>query len=138
MEKVLEETKLEVYDLEFMPKKNLLRIYIQDPNSQTASLEDCVAFDKLLGPLLEENEKTPDDLILEVSSPGVFRSLKNQSHYESALGKRVKVKTREKKVIGVLESVSESFDWIEIFLESGDRIRIRPEKIKKGLIRSFV
>ena len=128
-----EKTTLEVYDLEFWPKKNLLRVYIQDPQSETASLEDCIAFDHLLGPLIEESEETPEDLTLEVSSPGVFRPLRTKGHYQSVLGKRIKVKAKKETFVGVLNSVDENFKWIKVFVErKGPEVQIRPEDIKKA------
>ncbi len=85
--KVADEIELELYDLEYQSK--LLRVFVQNPQTKTALIEDCVRFDRALTPYLEEAEWVPKGLTLEVSSPGVYRQLKTHQHFLEACGETV-------------------------------------------------
>jgi len=79
-----------LYDLEYISGSSTLRLYIMDEKTKTAVIEDCVKVDRALTPVFEE-EWVPDDIVLEVSSPGVYRSLKTLDHFELALNENISV-----------------------------------------------
>lgn len=91
----IEEKGLAIYDLEYIAGSTTLRIYIMNPESGNAVIEDCVKVDKALDPLFEE-AWIPEDITLEVSSPGVNRKLRTREHFEAAIGERVNLRLIKK------------------------------------------
>jgi ribosome maturation factor RimP len=91
-EKIVVDEGLCLYDMEYKPKQAVLRVFIFDNETKTALLEDCIKVDRALGPFLESEAWVPENIVLEVSSPGVYRSLKSKRHFHEALGAIVKVK----------------------------------------------
>lgn len=89
---VISSHELCLYDLEYLSVQKLLRIYIYQAATKTAQLEDCVKIDKALSPAFEETEWIPEEITLEVSSPGIFRDLRTLEHYQMAVGERIKAK----------------------------------------------
>jgi ribosome maturation factor RimP len=58
------------------------------------TFEDCVRVSKRLLDLDEQEELIPAHCTLEVSSPGINRSLRLPDHFVGAIGERVRVKFR--------------------------------------------
>ncbi len=87
---------LKLYDLEYIPGNQLLRLFIMDPETNSAVIEDCMKVDRALTPFIEEEEWMPSELVLEVSSPGVYRHLREKSHFEAAIGKNIGLQLRQK------------------------------------------
>ena len=89
---------LVLYDVDFNPRKNLLQVFIMREDTQTAMIGDCVLMNKALAPAFESSEWIPDNVILEVSSPGVYRKLSCKWHFELAKGKTVSVFLEQRPV----------------------------------------
>ena len=123
-QKLTSENDLELYDLDYLSNNHTLRVFIMNPETKTAVVEDCVLIDKALTPFVEEEEWMPDTLTVEVSSPGIFRTLKTTRHFEWSVGERVSITIQgnlseevvgslpkslqgQKKFIGVVESASD-------------------------------
>lgn len=137
---------LALYDLEYYPGQGLLRIYIFNEETKTALLEDCVRIDRALSPYIEKEEWVPEALTLEVSSPGIYRSLKIKDHFLRAIDQWVSLvvssqfnsdslkdlpsKYRgQKKFRGILKEVSE--DSIVLGLENC-QLKLHYDAIKKA------
>ena len=86
---VLKDLNLEVYDLEYLSSNSVLRIYVQDPKTKSAVIEDCIKVDQALTEHIENLDWMPEELTLEVSSPGMFREIKSRKHFEAAVGENV-------------------------------------------------
>ena len=82
--KVIAETDFVLYDLDYNNGGKTLRVFIMDPKTNTAVIDDCVAVDRGFTPFMEEADWIPDDIVLEVSSPGMFRSLNTIEHFKMA------------------------------------------------------
>ncbi len=87
--KVVSAEGLELYDLEWSPNSGNLCVYIMNPDTKTAVLDDCVKVDRAFSPYVEEESWVPDNLVLEVSSPGLFRHLNQIKHFQMSLGQDV-------------------------------------------------
>jgi ribosome maturation factor RimP len=85
-EPVVQETGYRLYDLEYVTTQKLLRLYIQDPRTGSALIDDCVKVDNALTEPFEKEEWIPEDVVLEVSSPGVYRHLANLEHFKMSIG----------------------------------------------------
>lgn len=86
--KVVKENALELYDLEYISSNATLRVFIYDPKTKTAVIEDCVKIDRAMTPYLEE-DWVADNIILEVSSPGMFRPLRMHEHFDLAMNQMI-------------------------------------------------
>jgi ribosome maturation factor RimP len=62
----------------------------------SAVIDDCVAVDKALTPVFEETEWIPEDITLEVSSPGLYRPLRTKEHFEWVKGQEVQLHLKQK------------------------------------------
>jgi ribosome maturation factor RimP len=75
-------------------KARLLRIYIDKPGGVTHG--DCELVSERLGKLLDDEDVIPgDSYTLEVSSPGVERSLSKPRDFERVIGQKIRVAVRE-------------------------------------------
>ena len=99
-----------MYHMEYVHEDgmNILRFYIEHENG--IALVDCEAVSRRISDILDEKDPISEDYNLEVSSPGVFRTLFTKAHMEAAVGEKVQIKTKKpvdgsKKFIGVLKEV---------------------------------
>lgn len=92
---VLEEVSLELVEVEFRPsgRRWLLRIFIDKPGGVT--IADCEWVSRELDRLLDVEEVIDHPYVLEVSSPGLTRSLKSKQDFERYEGRVCRVVTRE-------------------------------------------
>jgi ribosome maturation factor RimP len=90
-EPVVQETGYRLYDLEYIVGQKLLRLYIQDPRTGSALIEDCVKVDHALSAPFETEDWIPEEIVLEVSSPGVYRHLVNLEHFRMTVGEMIAV-----------------------------------------------
>lgn len=85
-EPIVQEAGYRLYDLEYVTTSKVLRLYIQDPRTGSALIEDCVKVDHALSPAFESETWIPEEVVLEVSSPGVYRHLANLEHFKMSIG----------------------------------------------------
>lgn len=90
-EPVVLEAGYRLYDMEYVAQQKLLRLYIQDPRTGSALIEDCVKVDKALSPAFETETWIPEEVVLEVSSPGVYRHIANLEHFKMSLNETIAV-----------------------------------------------
>jgi ribosome maturation factor RimP len=85
---------LRCYDVELhgAGSARTLRITIERDDRGSVDLETITAATQAVSPLLDAEPSLPGPFMLEVSSPGVERSLRRPSHFEGALGETVTVK----------------------------------------------
>jgi len=94
LEPILSSLGLTLWDLDFKKEgpQWLLRVYIErEPGGVT--LGDCETVSRDLGTALDVEDIIPHAYTLEVSSPGLDRSLTKPEHYRKCVGTQVKVKT---------------------------------------------
>ena len=91
IEPVLLANGLELVDVEFKKegKSWVLRIYIDKESGLT--LADCQKVSGLTGDLIEVEDIIDPEYILEVSSPGLNRSLKKEKDFIKFCGKKISV-----------------------------------------------
>lgn len=122
---------VKIYDIEYVKEGEdfYLRAYIDKDGG--VNIDDCENVSRALSDELDKEDFIADAYILEVSSPGLGRTLKKDSHFEYCLGEEVEIKlykpkdgTKEytgilkaydKETITILESEAEIvFDRKEI------------------------
>lgn len=93
----------------------VLRLLIERRDGSGISLDDCGAVSELAGRLLDVDDTVPQAYRLEVSSPGVFRPLRERRHFEQSVGREIRFtlapevlpERKERTVRGVLNAVAE-------------------------------
>lgn len=80
---------VEIYDVEYGKEGAdwYLRAYIDKPEG--VNIEDCEKVSRALSDALDKEDFIADAYILEVSSPGLGRTLKKDKHLEKSLGSEV-------------------------------------------------
>lgn len=81
-----------LYDVETVNENNrtIYRIYIVKEGG--VSLDDCENISRMLSPIYDVEPPVSGDYVLEVSSPGLERSLKEVRHFMQSLGELVSIK----------------------------------------------
>jgi ribosome maturation factor RimP len=112
-ERVASSSGLEVVDVDFRGggKSRMLRITIDKPAGVTH--EDCANVSREVGTILDVEESVSGPYLLEVSSPGLDRTLSRAADFERFVGSLVKLTTREpvngnRHVEGRLESAQDN------------------------------
>lgn len=140
---IVSETGYELYDVEYIKGSKTLRVYIADKETGSALIEDCVAVDRAFTEHVEAAEWIPDDFILEVSSPGVYRTLKSLEHFQNAEGELISVELKSrlegdslpKKLKGSkrIRGVLKNSDLEKVMLEvDGYELELGVQDIKKA------
>ena len=107
-----------------------LRVFIDKKGGVT--LDDCSAVSQQLSVMLDVEDFIPHSYHLEVSSPGVFRTLEEERDFERSVGERVSVKTfapqrGKRRFKGILNSFDD--DSVTVREPDGELVRIPRDRI---------
>ena len=127
----IEKLGYELYDIEYAKeaKNFFLRIYIDSPKG--ISLEDCEKVSNEINEPLDKSNIITEAYFLEVSSPGVEKVLRKDTHLEANIGEEIEVKlfkkddNGNKNYIGILKSFNEE----KIQIETDEEIVIERKNI---------
>ncbi len=134
LEPVVKAMGYELIDIDVNASRSsgLLRLYIDCEGG--VSLDDCEKVSRQVSAVLDVEDPIPGHYTLEVSSPGLNRSLRTREHFERYTGSRVKVKLKglldgRKRYTGYLAGV----DGEILTLQVDDRtVRLPLERIQKA------
>ena len=89
---IAEELNYDIYHIEYVKENGefYLRIYIEKDGGIT--LSDCEALSRRVSDLMDEKDPIKDPYFLEVSSPGLNRTLFTENHYKRFIGREVMVR----------------------------------------------
>lgn len=111
LEKLQKEIDFELVDVEFVKEASqyYLRVYCDMDKEGRISIDDCVEISRNISAWLDKEDFIPEEYILEVSSPGLGRTLKKDKDFKRELGKEVELKTfkainKQKEFSGILEN----------------------------------
>lgn len=128
---IADELNYDIYHVEYVKENGelYLRIYIEKDGGIT--LSDCEALSRRVSDLMDEKDQIKDPYFLEVSSPGLNRTLFTEEHYKRFIGREVMVKFTKsvdgkKNIKGILKEVNED----SIVVEADQLINIPKDKIK--------
>jgi len=133
LQPLIEERGLKLVDVEYVTAgKPVLRIYVYNPEG--TSIDDCEWISRRIGALLDIEDLIPVSYILEVSSPGLDRKLKNKEEYEIFKGRDIKVVTKEPlEGKNVFEGVLKGLEEDEVVLDTeGETVRIPLEAVARA------
>lgn len=132
---IAEKNGVEIYDVEYVKEGGdwYLRAYIDKPEGVT--INDCETVSRALSDALDVEDFIEDAYILEVSSPGLGRTLKKDRHLEKSLGAEVEIRTykpidKQKEFSGVLKA----YDAETVTIEEDGKERVFNRK-ETALIR---
>lgn len=130
----LKELKLELADLEYVQDGgySYLRVYIESEEKQT-DLEDCIALSSKIDSIADSMIK--EKFFLEVSTPGLERSLKKENDFIRFNGEKIKMFTKsqfdgKKSFEGVIHKFEN--DTIYLKMENDTILEIPISKMKKA------
>ncbi len=127
---IAEKYGVEIYDVEYVKEGSdwYLRAYIDKPEG--VNINDCENVSRALSDVLDAEDYIEDAYILEVSSPGLGRTLKKDRHLEKSLGEEVEIRTykpidKQKEFAGILKAYDK--DTITIEEDSEERVFARAD-----------
>jgi len=122
-----------IYDVEYRKEGAawVLRIFIYGENG--VNIDDCENVSRGLGEILDREDFIKEAYMLEVSSPGLDRSLTRDWHFEISINQPVTVKlfnkiNEKKKINGILKVFDGESATVE---EDGEEIVVKRDNISK-------
>ena len=108
IEKTINELGYELYDVEYAKegKDYFLRIFID--KNEGIDLNDCEKVNDAVNPILDAADYIKEQYFLEISSPGIDRTLRKDKHLKQNIGEKVEIKlfkpiNKQKNIIGILK-----------------------------------
>lgn len=118
---IAEKNQVEIYDIEYVKEGSewYLRAFIDKEGG--VNINDCEAVSRALSDELDRTDFIEDAYILEVSSPGLGRTLKKDKHFQKSLMEEVEIRTY-KPILGSKEfsGILKAFDNNTITILSGE------------------
>ncbi len=126
---VLDTLALRLVEVEYKEAgpRSILRIFVDKPGGVT--IDDCVEASREINVRLDVEDIIPHRYTLEVSSPGLTRRLRRPEDFKSAVGKQVKIITKEGCFVGQLAGFEE--ETVEVIAQ-GSRRKLRLAEIEKA------
>lgn len=124
---VTESFGVSVYDVEYVTENNekYLRAYIDKEGGVT--IDDCENVSRAFETKLDESGLIDEQYILEVSSPGLGRTLSKDRHLEKSIGQSVEISFYKQMVIRENETSSIKSKSIAGILKAFDKESITIE-----------
>ncbi len=88
---ILEELNLLLWDVVFQKDGSIFKLIYYVDKENGIGIDDCEAFSRAIDPLLDQHDFIQQSYVLEVSSPGVERSLTRDFHYDFLMDYKIKV-----------------------------------------------
>ena len=108
IEPIIEKIGYELYDVEYAKegKDYFLRIFID--KNEGIDLNDCEKVNDTVNPILDAADYIKEQYFLEISSPGIERTLRKDKHLKQNIGEKVEIKlfkpiNKQKNIIGILK-----------------------------------
>jgi len=111
---------VEVLALELTGKERF-RVYVDHPEGVDHAL--CARVTNVLRPYL-------DDYSVEVSSPGLDRPLRTRAHFERAVGRKVQLKTADRRFRGEVVAVGDR--TVQVKTAAGEPLEIAYDELVRA------
>ena len=123
IEKTINELGYKLYDVEYAKegKDYFLRIFID--KNEGIDLNDCEKVNDTVNPILDAADYIKEQYFLEISSPGIERTLRKDKHLKQNIGEKVEIKlfkpiNKQKNIIGILKD----YNAEEIEIETSEEV----------------
>jgi len=122
------------YEFRSQPGGPLLCVFVEKDTG--VLVDDCSRINRQLRAVLEVETSMGDQLTLEISSPGIERSLYRLSHYQRYLGEKIKLRLARardncRNFNGVIEDIDEESQAIVLSTEQ-ETLKIALSEIEKA------
>ena len=104
IKEIVEDMGFRFYDISYNEVSKILKIYI-DKVQGGITIGDCKNVSRAVSDYLDSLDRISFSYTLEVSSPGIERSLRRPEHFTWAVGKLVEINTSKKKITGYLRNI---------------------------------
>ena len=118
--------KLDLYDVEL--RGGTLRVTVDTPPGSAGgvTLDTLALVTRMLSRDLDHDDPMPGHYTLEVTSPGLERSLRTPHHFQRELGKTVAIRLRDvvhgdRRIQGVLTSADDTAIGVQVTDEPDER-----------------
>ena len=133
---VVNEMGYDIWDVEYVKEGASWYLRITIDSEEGIDLDDCEAVHRAVDPIIDEADPIDEFYYLEVSSPGVERTIRTPWHYECCVGEIVQLKlfspyNKRKELIGELTGISEDESEIGIIVD-GEEIKLKRSLISKA------
>ena len=119
----------DLYDVTYSKKDRILQILID----KKMDLKEVESLSKKVSSIMDLYDEDMDEYLLDVSSVGVERPIRNEEELKKAVGSYVYVKTKELKVYGDLKSFEDGM----ITLDTAEKNIHKEVKIAFADIRNM-
>lgn len=131
--------RLDYLEIIRMRGKLLLRIFIEKEGGVT--IDDCEFVSREVGAILDVEDPIPASYVLEVSSPGLDRPLRDPKDFKRYIGKTARVVTsmplqNQTFFVGDIENAGD--DEVVLLLQSNKRVAIPYKIISKARLEVVV
>ena len=128
---IIEENHFELVDVEYIKEGGDWHLQVYADKEGGINIDDCVLISRALEKKLDEEDFIKDPYILEVSSPGLGRPLKQDKDFKRNIGKKVELKlfkaiNKQKEFEGILKDYDD--DQVTI-LEEGIEKKYKRKEI---------
>lgn len=131
---IVEKLGFEIEYVEFVKEgtNNVLRVVIDKNGGEAMWVEDCETVSRAIEDIVDKNIN--QEYVLEVSSPGLERQLKNLKLYKKYIGKNIHVKLfnkieNKKEFEAAIVDVDEPSEKITLRLEDNKTIELMLKEI---------
>ena len=118
MASVIKDLGYDLYHIEYVVEggENFLRFYIE--NEAGIGLNDCEKVSRAVSDIIDVEDPIDENYYLEVSSPGVFRTLFKEEHFKRYIGEDVTVRLNsllngKKKFDAILENIDDENIYVK-------------------------
>ena len=125
--------ELDHIELNRMGRKALLRVFIEKENG--VSIDDCALVSREIEAVLDVEDPIPYSYVLEVSSPGLDRPLKNVEDFKKYSGRTIRVVTHgpiEKQTFFLGKLIEAGDAGIVVLLPNSRKVSIAYENISRA------
>lgn len=125
-----------LWDVEFVKEGAIYILRITIDKEGGVDINDCEAVHRAIDPVLDEADPIEQSYTLEVSSPGIERTIRTPMHIIACLGQPVTVKlftalNGAKQLVGVLDSFNETQDTVTLLLQTGESVTLKRAQISR-------
>ncbi len=126
-----------IWDVEFGKVGTEWHLEITIDSDNGIDVQDCEKVHRAIEPLIDEADPIEDFYYLDVSSPGLERSIRLSEHYKACIGETIEIKLfaaldGKKSLVGELVSFDPESDNAVIKVKNGTEYTVGRKLISKA------
>ena len=120
---VADELGYMIWDVEYVKEGADMILRITIDKDEGIDIEDCEKMSRAIDPVIDEADPIETSYRMEVSSPGVERTLTRPEHFEKCIGEQVEVRlyapvNGQKQIVGTLSGADDKSITVTVGEES--------------------